>query len=51
LFQHQTTIDVDWLLAKKKKADVFIWHDNHFAYVVAFKEDVCKKIHQKATPW
>jgi ABC-type lipopolysaccharide export system ATPase subunit len=41
-------IDVDWLLAKKN-ADAFIWHDNPFAYVVAFTEqDVCKKIRQKA---
>jgi hypothetical protein len=33
-------IDADWLLAKKK-ANEFIWHDDHFAYVVAFAEDVC----------
>ena len=42
-------IDVDWLLAKKKAAE-FIWHGDHSAYyhVVAFTEDTCKKIHQKA---
>jgi hypothetical protein len=40
-------IDVNWLLAKKK-VDAFIWHNNHFAYVVAFTEDIWKKIHQKA---
>jgi hypothetical protein len=40
-------IEVDWLLAKKN-ADAFIRHDDHFAYVVAFTEDVCRKIHQKA---
>jgi hypothetical protein len=40
-------IDVDQLLAKKK-ADAFIWHDDHFAYVVTFTEDVCIKIHRTA---
>jgi hypothetical protein len=39
-------IDIDWLLAKNKKAGAFVWHDNHFTYVlVAFTEDVCKNIH------
>jgi hypothetical protein len=41
-------IDVEWLLAKKKADAPFIWHNNHFAYVFAFTEEVCKKIHQKA---
>jgi hypothetical protein len=40
-------IDFDLLLAKKK-ADAFIWHNNHSTYIVAFTEDVSKKIHQKA---
>jgi hypothetical protein len=35
-------------LLAKKNADAFIWHNNHFAYVIAFTEDVCNKIHQKA---
>jgi hypothetical protein len=47
LLPPETQIDVDCLLAKKK-ADAFIWHDDHFAYGVAFTEEVSKKIHQKA---
>jgi hypothetical protein len=39
-------IEVDWPLAKKN-VDEFIWHDDHFAYVVAFTQDVCRKMHQK----
>jgi hypothetical protein len=40
-------IDADCLLAKKK-VNAFIWRDDHFAYIVAFTEEVSKNILQKA---